>query len=160
MEKDAQAGEQIRVCCRRWVARLTNTKICRKTQFGYFGHIVCRGPDCLDKTPMLGYLIGPFYVGPNLSQALFTPGKKFGLPPLWDKVCSIKKCRILKNDKEIIFTLLWIFYFVYTSNHQSKELQNVSRSLCAHCSRMAHTSDAVCEASSLVQLSESLFQET
>lgn len=109
MEKDAQAGEQIRVCCR-WVACLTNTKICRKTQFGYFGHIVCRGPDCLDKTPMLGYLIGPFYVGPNLSQALFTPGKKFGLPPLWDKVCSIKKCRILKNDKEIIFTLLWIFY--------------------------------------------------
>ena len=57
------------------------------------------------------HLIGPFYAAPNLTPALFTPafitpGKKFGLLPLWTTFNAIKKCKILKIDKGIIYSLL------------------------------------------------------
>ena len=50
--------------------------------------------------------IGPFYAGLTLKPALITPGKKFGLPPLWVTSNAIETFRILKIDKEIIYALL------------------------------------------------------
>ena len=60
------------------------------------------------------YLIGPFNGGPNLTPALFTsalitPGKEFGLPPLWAIVNASQKCSIMNIDLDIIYVLFVFF---------------------------------------------------
>ena len=40
------------------------------------------------------------------TPALITPGKKFGLPPLWASFNAIQKCGILEIGKDIIYALL------------------------------------------------------
>ena len=66
------------------------------------------------------YLIGPFNAGPNLTPALITPGKEFGLPPLWATVNAIQKCRILNIDKDIIYVLFVIFVLTLLIINQKK----------------------------------------
>ena len=59
-------------------------------------HVCDKEADLLNDTTLLALC----------TPALITPGKKFGLPPLWATLNAIQKCRMLKIDKDIIYALL------------------------------------------------------